>query len=324
MSHRVGAVLEPQGVSVPEVVERAVLSEEAGVDSQWLIQMPGRWESATVLGALAARTSRITLGSAILPLYSRPPVVMASTALTLAELSGGRFTLGLGLGHRGVGEWMVGAGEAPPAVPGMREYTEIVLAAIRSGEVDQDGQWFSGHAFYPADQGSRPELPVYLGAFGPRMLELAGEIADGVLLWMCTPEYVRDVAMPAIRRGLARRTDGRYSGGRGFEVAVLVCAAVTPDPAGDAEGFADYLSNYVRVPTYRRLFTASGFGDQVKAGRPDEAMVHALAAIGDADDLGGRMDAFAAEGVTQMLVSPTSSAFYDRQRYLDTLQAALK
>ncbi|MFD8386585.1 LLM class flavin-dependent oxidoreductase [Streptomyces sp. NPDC059679] len=323
MTYRIGAVLEPHGTSVPEVLERAVLTEELGVSSQWLIQMPGRWEAGTVLGALAARTRKIELGSAILPLYSRPPVVMASTALTLAELSEGRFALGLGLGRRGVGEWMVGAGTMPSALPAMREYMKIVLAVTRDGEVDVDGTWFSGHAFFPSPSNDRPELPVYMGAFGPKMLELAGELADGVLLWMCTPEYVRDVAMPALSRGFERRTDGRHPGGEGFDVALLLCAAVTPDPETDRDGFADYLSNYVRVPTYRRLFEASGYGAQLKSGRPDREMVEGLGVIGTAAELRARMDRFAAEGVTQILVSPTSTAFLQRDRYLATVQAAL-
>lgn len=324
MRYRVGAVLEPQGIPLQETLERATLTEDLGVASQWLIQMPGRWESSTVLAALAARTARMTLGSAILPLYSRPPVVMASTAMTLAELSGGRFALGLGLGHRGVGEWMVGAGDMPPGVPATREYLQIVLAATRDGEVDHDGKWFGGHAFYAPTQTRQPDLPVYVGAFGPRMIELAGELADGVLLWMCTPGYVREVAMPALSRGLERRTDGRYPGGAGFDVAALICASVTPDVAADKEGFDSYLSAHVRVPTYRRLFEASGFGAQVRAGRPDQEMIQALAAIGDGAELRARMDMFAAEGVTQMLITPISNAFVDRDRYLDTVRAGLE
>ncbi|GAA0421711.1 LLM class F420-dependent oxidoreductase [Acrocarpospora corrugata] len=323
MSHRVGAALEPQGVTLQETLERVDITEEMGADSQWLIQMPGQWESGTVLAALAARTERITLGSAILPLYSRPPVAMASTALTLGELSGGRFVLGLGLGHRDVGEWMVGAGAAPPAVPGMREYLEIVLAAIQKGEADHDGKWFGGHVFYPPTQERHSDLPVYVGTFGPRMLELAGEVADGVILWMCTPSYVRDVVMPALRRGFARRTDGRYPGGAGFEVAALICAAVTPEVEADQTRFGEYLSAYVRVPTYRRLFEASGFGAQIRAGRPDEEMIRGLSAIGGPAESHARMAAYAAEGVTQMLICPAGSAFLDRGRYLDTVRAAL-
>ncbi|MFI6744030.1 LLM class flavin-dependent oxidoreductase [Nonomuraea sp. NPDC050451] len=323
MSPRVGAVLEPQGFSVPETLERAALVEDLGLSSLWLVQMPGQWDGATILAALAERTKRMTLGSAILPLYSRPPVVMASTAITLDELSRGRFALGLGLGHRGVGEWMVGAGAAPPAVPATREYLRIVLGAIRDGEVDHDGEWFSGHVFYPDSQARRSELPVYLGAFGPKMLELAGEVADGALLWMCTPEYVRDTAMPALRRGWERRSDGRYPGGAGFDVAVLLSAAVTPDPAADRARFGDYLANYLRVPTYRRLFTASGFGAQLAAGRADEAMIHGLGAIGDAAEVGGRIETFAAAGATQILISPTAGAFSDREQYLATVRVAV-
>ncbi|GAA4727247.1 LLM class flavin-dependent oxidoreductase [Phytohabitans rumicis] len=323
MKPRIGVVLEPQGLSVPETLERADLVENQGVSSLWLVQMPGRWDVGTVLAALAARTKRMTLGSAILPLYSRPPVVMASTALTLDELSGGRFALGLGLGLRGVGEWMVGAGAAPPAVAAMREYLRIVLDAVRDGEADHDGTWFSGHVFYPPAQSRRPDVPVYLGTFGPRMLELAGELADGVVLTMCTPEYLRDTAMPALRRGLERRTDGRWAGGAGFDVAVLLPAAVTADAVVERARFGDYLANYLRVPTYKRLFAASGFGAQLAAGRPDETMIRALSAIGDDTEVSARAEALAAAGATQLLVSSTAGAFGDRNQFLETVRAAM-
>ncbi|MEZ0075264.1 LLM class flavin-dependent oxidoreductase [Planotetraspora sp. GP83] len=319
--HRVGVLLEQRNLSPAETLARAGLADELGVDSQWLVQLPNQRDSVVLLAAMAARTGRSGIGSAILPLYSRPPVVMAHTALTLDELSGGRFTLGLGLGHRGVGEWMVGAGTTPPAVAGTREYLQITTSLIRDGEVSHDGKWFSGHASYTGPR--RDGLAVHVGAFGPKLLELAGELADGAILWMCTPGYVREHAVPALRRGLGRRADGRYPGGAGFEVAVVLNAAVTPEPEADRAGFHRYLSAYLRVPTYRRLFTASGFGAQVGAGRPDDEMVRALTAIGAAENLRSRMDDYAAAGATRMLISPTVSAHFDTDRFAGTLRGGL-
>src|SRR5262249_27266876 len=150
---------------------------------------------------------RCVIGSAIMPVYTRPPVIAAYTALAIDELSSGWFILGLGLGHRGVGEWMVGAGAAAPALVGMREYLHIAGALIRDGEVDHDGTWFSGHSACAAKVQRRADLPVYLGGFGPKMIELAAELTDGVILWMCTPSYVSEHAKPALRAGWARRTD---------------------------------------------------------------------------------------------------------------------
>jgi alkanesulfonate monooxygenase SsuD/methylene tetrahydromethanopterin reductase-like flavin-dependent oxidoreductase (luciferase family) len=272
---------------------------------------------------MACMTSTCTIGSAILPLYSRPPVVMAHTALTLDELSGGRFILGLGLGHRGVGEWTVGAGAAPPAVQAMREYLHIVISLIRDGEVRHDGKWFSGHAVYTATAHRRSELPVYVGGFGPKMIELGAELADGVLLWMCTPEYVREHAMPALRRGWARRADGRFPGGAGFNLAAMINAAVTADPGPDREWFARFLTAHLRVPAYRQLFTASGFGAQMTTGRGDQVMTRALAAIGSLEELEDRKAAYMAAGTTHLAISPVGSAHADLALFLETVRGGL-
>jgi alkanesulfonate monooxygenase SsuD/methylene tetrahydromethanopterin reductase-like flavin-dependent oxidoreductase (luciferase family) len=320
---QVGVVLEHQSRPLEDTLQRAALVEDLGAASTWLVQMPNQRESGTVLAGIACRTSRCTVGSAILPIYSRPPVVMAHTALTLDELSGGRFILGLGLGHRGVGEWMVGAGAAPPAVPAMREYLLITISLIRDGEITHDGQWFSGHALYASDAARRPTLPVHVGGFGPKIVELAAELADGVILWMCTPGYIRDHAMPALRKGWARRVDGRYPDGMGFQVTAMVNAAVTPDPAGDLEWFGQFLTAHLRVPAYRRLFTASGFGEQVQAGRGDQAMTRALALIGPPEDLQRQMAAYLAAGTTHIAISPVASAHTDTALFLDTVRGGL-
>jgi alkanesulfonate monooxygenase SsuD/methylene tetrahydromethanopterin reductase-like flavin-dependent oxidoreductase (luciferase family) len=323
MSPRVGVVLEHQYLPLEETLQRAARVDALGAASTWLIQMPNQRESGTVLAGIACRTSRCTIGSAILPLYSRPPVVMAHTALTLDELSEGRFILGLGLGHRGVGEWMLGAATTPRPVPAMREYLQIVMSLIREGEVSHDGKWFSGHALYAASAPRRSTLPVYVGGFGPKIIELAAELADGVILWMCTPQYVREHAMPALREGWARRVDGRYPGGAGFELTAMVNAAVTADPDADRQWFRRHLTAYLRVPAYQRLFTASGFEEQVATGRGDQVMTQALAAIGPLKDLEDRMVAYTAAGSTHLAISPLASAHTDTALFLDTVRGGL-
>jgi alkanesulfonate monooxygenase SsuD/methylene tetrahydromethanopterin reductase-like flavin-dependent oxidoreductase (luciferase family) len=321
---QVGVVLEHRGLALEETLRRAALAEELGAATAWVVQLPNQRESSTVLAGLACRTSRCAVGSAILPIYTRPPVVAAYTALTLDELCGGRFILGLGLGHRGVGEWMVGAGPSPPAAAGMREYLHIVTSLTRDGEVEHDGKWFSGHAFYAADAPRRPELPVYLGGFGPRMIELGGELADGVILWMCTPGYIRQHAMPALRAGWARRTDGRYPDGAGFGVVAMVNAVVTADPADDLGWFQQFLTSHLRVPAYRRLFAASGFTEQVRAGRGDQAMARALASFGPPEQLRRRMAEYVSAGAAHVAISPVASAHADRACFLGTFRGGLE
>lgn len=311
-----GVVLELQGMSLSEGTERARLAEKLGMRSCWLVQLPNQRDSATVLAALAAATETITVGSGILPIYTRPPVVMAQTAATLDELSGGRFVLGLGLGSRIAGEWMLGQAVGPP-LASMREYLAVVQGLLLDGEVNRSGRWFSGHASYSAPR--RPGLAVYVGAYGPRLLRLAGEVADGVLLWMCSPSYVRDQAVPAVGQGLAR------AGRQAAEVPIVVMlpAMLSRDRAGDREEFRRYLAGYVRMPSYRRLFVAQGLQPGQGGGDVSDDMIDALGAIGTAAEIRERIAEYREAGATAVAVSPVLAAHEHRAGFLDTIGAAL-
>src|ERR1700744_1676518 len=178
------------------VIERARLAEKCGADSIWLTQTAGQREIGMLASALAANTENVQIGLAVQPIYAHPPVVAAQTALTLDELSGGRLILGLGVGHRVMGEWMMGASYTPQAAA-MGEYLTIVRSLVTEGQVNFAGRWYSGHAAYAAP--SRPDLPLYPGALGPRMLELAGGVADGVVIYMSSPSYLREQVMPRLQ-----------------------------------------------------------------------------------------------------------------------------
>lgn len=310
----IGAVIDGYGSAGQPMLELAGEVEKIGMDALWLPQMPNQLDVSALQLGMAMTTRSLTVGTAILPMYTRPPVVMAQAAMTADELSGGRTVLGLGLGHRGVGDWMVG-GKAAPAVAATREYLTIVTSLLREGEVSFDGRWHSGHASYAAPR--RDGLPVYLGAFGPRMLEVAGELADGAILWMCTPEYVAQHALPALRRGWARR------GGRPatFRVVAMMHASATDEPDADRRLFGGLLRSYVRVATYRALFEASGFADAVAAGRPDDALIRALGAFGE-EEISARMARYRRSGVDEIAIAPAGTAREDPDRCLDTLSVA--
>jgi alkanesulfonate monooxygenase SsuD/methylene tetrahydromethanopterin reductase-like flavin-dependent oxidoreductase (luciferase family) len=311
---RVGAAMGA-GMSVADMRDLTAHAEAIGMDSVWLAQLPNQLESGAMLAALAATTERIRLGTAILPLYSRPPVVMAQTALTADELSGGRVTLGLGLGHREFGDWSVGTTRRPP-VAATREYLAIVTSLIRDGEVNMDGRWYSGHASYPESR--RADLSVQIGAFGPRLIELAAESADGIVLWMCSPAYVREHVRPALERGWRKR------GGRppGFGLTAMLHAGLTGNPAADRAEFARQLAAYLRVPSYRALFAASGFDGVLAANRPDTAMVAALGAFTETE-MAQRVEDLREVGVTELVISPAGQARHSMDLCLGTLSGAL-
>jgi len=167
----------------------------------------------------------------------------------------------------------------------------------------------------------RPAPPrVYLGALSRRMLELAGELADGAVLWLCAPAYVRDVAVPALTRGRARAgltLDG-------FEIVAAVPLAVTDDPAAARRAFGAELTRYLALPFYRAMLEASGLGDGVGAfdreGAVPDTLVEALGGVGDAARARAYVAAYRAAGVTLPAIRPIT--FPDAPWYRRTLEEA--
>ncbi|MFI1016461.1 LLM class flavin-dependent oxidoreductase [Streptomyces sp. NPDC020965] len=311
---RYGIVLEGVNIPVAELLERARMVEKAGVDSVWLVQLPTIRDTASVLAAMAVSTERVQLAAGVLPYYSRPPVMMAQTAATIDELSGGRFTLAVGTGHRMTAEWSLG--RAPgPAVREMREYLGAVRGLLNDGEVNVDGEWFRAHGVYSSPR--RVGQPIYLGTFGPKMCRLAGEHADGLLLWMCTPEYIREVALPNLRAGLLQA--GRDPDD--FPVAVMVPGMVSDDVDADREGVRDYLSAYTRMPNYRRMHEVSGFADQVSGRRIGDRLLDAVSVVGDEEQVRAGVARYHEAGVTEVVITPMANAHKDSALLLRTAEA---
>ncbi|HEV7774713.1 MAG TPA: LLM class flavin-dependent oxidoreductase [Conexibacter sp.] len=201
------------GRSIEQSLARVQRAEELGYESAYVTHISGR-ESLTVVTAYATRTSRIRVGTGVVPIYTRTPATMAQTAATIDDLSGGRLNLGLGVSHRPVVEGWHGQTIDRP-VAEMREYVAIVRAILRGEAPPSEGEkWRTG--FQLSGLGPFPKLPIYVAALSPGMLRLAGEIADGVILWLCTPrEAVAPLSprlpgrTPRLRAATARATRSR-------------------------------------------------------------------------------------------------------------------
>jgi F420-dependent oxidoreductase-like protein len=303
MKARISVTIDQVDLPFSTILERAHIATKSGADGLWVSQLPSQRQAGMLLAGLAAGTSGVTLGTAVLPIYTSPPVIMAQMALTLDEISGNRLVLGLGRGHRIYGEWMLG-GTYSASAESMREYLMIVTSLTREGEVNIAGSSFSGRAFYGAPR--RPQLPVYVGAFGPRMLELAAELADGVILWMCTPSYVSDIVMPSLRAGWARRQSDHAA----FGVVAMMPAVVSPHPEDDREGARSMLSSYIRMENYQKLLVAGGFGNDVRSMRVGNAMIDELCAIGSGQVVRERIAAYREAGVTEVALAPLAERHY--------------
>jgi alkanesulfonate monooxygenase SsuD/methylene tetrahydromethanopterin reductase-like flavin-dependent oxidoreductase (luciferase family) len=298
------------GKSMDQAVERVRRAEELGYDSTYVTHIAGR-DSLTVLMAYAAATGRIKLGTGVLPIYSRTPVATAQQAATIDEYSGQRMVLGVGVSHQvTVENWFQSKIDRP--LKAMREYVGI-LRALFAGEDPPEGEIFSTRFRFMGLE-PRADLPIYVAALSPHMLRLAGEIADGVMLWLCNPNYIQDVVVPEIRVG--RERAGKELDG--FDVVAAIPAGVTDDRQAAYGTMRSELITYCSLPFYRAMIERSGFGDDIaafdagmQAGDVDqaragisEAFLDVLTAIGSEVQVRAGVERYAKAGAVSPCVGP--------------------
>ena len=267
------------------------MAERLGFKSVWTTQLPDARDAAVVLAAYANATERVTLGTGVLPIYTRHPTAMAQMAVSLDELSGGRFILGIGISHRVTVETMWGLRLERP-VDAMREYLHIVRTSVREGACSFEGEFFTARWGYSGPR--RPDMSIMVSAQNPRMLQLAGELADGIVLWMSSPSYIRDHIVPAVTA--AREKAGKSM--EGFEIVAAVPVCLTTDRAAGLEVFRQTVERYASLPYYRKVMDASGFKDQLEADEISEEMLDELAGIGDEERVRAAIDRYREAGVT--------------------------
>jgi F420-dependent oxidoreductase-like protein len=283
--------------TLDESVARAKAAERLGYESVWVTQLPNARDAAVVLAAYANATQRVRFGTGILPLYTRHPTAMVQMAATLDELSGGRFTLGIGVSHKVTVESMWGLRLESP-VDAMREYLDIVRTSLRDGGCSIDGKYFSAHWVYSGPR--RADMPIMISALNPRMLDLAGEKADGIVLWMCSPAYIRDHVIPAVTAG--RRKAGKEL--EGFEIVAAVPVSLTADRTAGHAVFRQTVERYSNLPYYRKMMDASGFKAELEAGEVSEGMCDELAGVGDKQQVRDVIRRYREAGVTLPGVGP--------------------
>jgi alkanesulfonate monooxygenase SsuD/methylene tetrahydromethanopterin reductase-like flavin-dependent oxidoreductase (luciferase family) len=305
----------------PMAIDFAGRADRAGFRSAWFpeITFADSFGPAT---AAALQTERIGIGTGVVGIWSRSAVTMALQAATLHQLSEGRLVLGLGVQARGYVEGWHGQRYERP-VRAMRDFVTIIRRAFAGELVTHEGDVFSVRNFHLDLELPLPAPKIVIAANGPRMIELAGEIADGIVGWYQSLEYVRDVTLPALQRGAARA--GRSLDG--FEATVGFPAVITSDDSGLelAKGqVMMYATALGSAPAYLESAKAAGFGDEaqaigerVRAGDlrgavalvPDE-MADAMVMAGSADRVRARIDRYLEAGLTGVHVLPSPPGGY--------------
>lgn len=290
---RIGLQTGPERGRYREKVERLIAAatgaEAAGFDSIWVPQIPDEFDALTALALMGHATSRIELGSAVMPIQSRHPVAMAQQALATQAACDGRLVLGLGPSHHWIVSDMFGLPYDRPAAL-MRDYVEVLDVALAGpGPVDVENESYRIHN--PLDVTDQP-VPMLIAALGPVMLRLAGEKAAGTILWMADERAIAEHIVPKISK--AAQGAGRPAPRVVAGVPVTLCRNDEVEAvrawANKALAHAEYSPNYQRLLEHG---DSGDVGDMCAAG--DEAAVLArLRAFRDAGttDLAARVVPF--------------------------------
>ena len=282
-------------VSAPDAatgLSRIIRAENLGVRAVWLTSGGGGGEALTLLGAAAARTEKVLLGTSIVQTWSRHPVTVAQQVQTIAGLAPGRFRLGVGPGHRTAMETTFGSDFRAP-LGHLTEYLQILKGLLQQGEIDLDGRYYKARATMPGPS----DVPVMASALRTRSFEVCGAESDGAISWVCPLQYVRDVGLPALEAG------ARDAGRPTPPLIVHAPLCVSEDAAAVRDAVRGQLGNFPRTTFYSRMFDAAGFPASTESGWTDE-MVDAAAIFGDEESVAQQIEDAFAWGASEILASP--------------------
>ncbi len=288
-------------------------AEELGYESVWIADTGAGPDAFVVAAAAAAVTESLRIGTAVVPAYTRSPSVMAGAAGSVAQLAPGRFVLGIGASSETIVDRWGGVPFRRP-LSRMRETTAVLRQMLDGERVTFEGSTLRTAGFRLASIPPEP-VPIYLAALMPAMLELAGEIADGVILNMMPVEAVPRM-IEHVRAGAARA--GRDPDG--LEVVARFQTFVTDD-VERARGIMRMLMGpYFATSVYNRFVDWCGFHDEARAildawqakdrarnmATVTDDMIDRIAIVGNADACRARLEAFHAAGVTTPMIHPVA------------------
>jgi F420-dependent oxidoreductase-like protein len=241
-------------------------AESGGFTTFWMPQVPGYLDAMTAVTLIGQATERIEIGTAVVPIQTRHPMVMAQQALTTQIACSGRFMLGIGPSHHWIVNGQLGLDYEHPAQL-MRDCLDVLDASFAGpGAVDVDNYNYRVHS--PVDVTDTHDVPILLSALGPAMLRLAGERAGGTVLWMADERAIGDHVVPRITTAATRAGRPAPRIVAGVPVALCTDTDVARAYASEVLGHADFSPNYVRLLEHG---DADDVGDTMAAG--DEAAI---------------------------------------------------
>ncbi|MFV8050480.1 LLM class F420-dependent oxidoreductase [Mycobacterium sp. 48b] len=281
----IGAERGDMARKVSKLVADIQWAESAGLDSAWMPQVPNDFDLLSMVALMASNTTRIELGTAVVPLQAQHPIALARQALSVHAISGGRLVLGVGPSHHWIVRDMLGLPYDKPAAY-TRDYLQVLNAAISGpGDVDVENDSFTVHN--PTVLGADTPMPVLVSALGPVMLQIAGEHADGTSLWMADEKAIGEHIAPKINKAAAEA--GKPAPRIVAGIPVTLCANSEIEEAKDRANRV--LAEAETSPNYQRLLD-----------RGEARNVGDLLAAGDEESILKRFKQFADAGVTDLSV----------------------
>lgn len=287
--------------TIDGLIAQAKRVEQMGFDSLWIANMFGL-EAIMAMALIGRETSRIKLGTAVVPTYPRHPMVMAQMAATAQAASKGRFILGIGLSHKPVIEGALGMSFDKPARH-MREYLQVLGPLLRNEKVQFAGELYktNGQISVAESQG----VPLVVAALGDVMLKIAGTLADGTITWMVGPKTLENHIIPKITKA------AKEAGKPAPRIVAGMPFALVPDKEAVRDRLERGLKMYGTLASYRAMLDKEGL-----KGPAD------LACAGGEKELRASIQRLRDIGVTDL--NCTLLGVGDRDATLQFLQSELK
>jgi F420-dependent oxidoreductase-like protein len=268
---------------VTDLIEQTRQAASAGLDSVWFSQLFGH--DAITLAALAGReVPGISVGTSVVPLYPRHPLLLGALAQTAQAATDGRFTLGVGLGWQGLLEPAYGIAYPPP-IQYLRESLSVLRQVLEEDQAAFTGKLITARPPLSTAVAGGEEVPIVVAAMGPQALRIAGELADGTLPYLAGPRALAEHIVPTLTR--AAEAAGRPAP----RIIAGVPAVVTHDVEVTRQLAATHLDSYALIPSYRAMLDREGVAHPVE-----------LAAIGDENAVAAAIARYFDAGATEVVL----------------------
>jgi alkanesulfonate monooxygenase SsuD/methylene tetrahydromethanopterin reductase-like flavin-dependent oxidoreductase (luciferase family) len=316
-------------MSPQDIVECVKVAEELGYESAWVAEGHGG-DQFSVLTACALATEKIKLGTSITSVFVRTAPTIAMAAASVDYFSNGRFILGMGTSHKVQVEPEHGLEFTKP-VQRLRECVDIVRGILKDSDVNYHGEIYDIDRFDLWFEPLRKEIPIYVAAVFPKMLEICGEISQGAILTWCTLDHAE---LAAWHVGIGARNAGRAPGD--VEVASLLPCAVSDNRESARDLMRQPIASYAgRFPRYRKLMVDAGFPDEIEkvrvawqAGNIQEslnlvpgALIDKIGLVGTADEVQEKLADYRKAGITLPIVSPRFIGDGAKEQALEIIRA---